>query len=159
MKLLFLGYTESGKSTVAQIAADILGTSAISISDMILQQYMEDYDAGSEAMQDKEVWRARLFQHGRKYQLEEPAYFVEKALSRGDVVAGVRNKDELEAARDMFDIIIWVDREVGRKDVGDVLDFSDADYVLDNNGTLEQSRQQLVDLIYGDKEIFGAFAQ
>jgi hypothetical protein len=63
-------------------------------------------------------------------------------LERGyDLYVGMRRYDELEASRDLFDYIIWVDRstflpqETGSMDI--TRENAEPDFTIDNNGTLE----------------------
>lgn len=72
--------------------------------------------------------------------------------SKYNIYCGIRNIEEFTALRDkrVFDYSIWVDRSdhlPPESETSMTVRMRDADYVLDNNGTLEQLEANLDDLI------------
>jgi len=144
-KVLVIGYSQGGKSTVAGIVADILNEKHISASTIIIGDYSERYGISIETIRaHKEQYRSSLFWYGRYQQEIDHAYPASKAIKCGyHVVDGVRNKDELAAVRELFDLVIWVDRPGYAGNATDNLEPDDADVIIVNDGSVDDLRSKV----------------
>ena len=150
MKVLVIsGKSRSGKTTVASLIADMLKTTATDISTILIDEYVSKNGLDlSEIKKNKGKYLNDLRKYGLSVQTKNPDYFVRKALERGDVVAGIRPRIELEASKDLFDIIIYV---IGRGEVESAdqeLKEEDAVYVIDNSGSIEDTKKQIVKIFH-----------
>ncbi len=145
MKVLVIGLTESGKTLVANEIARILKSDVTNISDILIEEYAARHPALSadHIRTHKLQYRSELWLLGREFQYKDPGYMARKAVGRSDIVTGVRDPKELESVRGLFDVIIWVDRAVAKRGVGDLLMAKDADVVIDNNGSIEDAYKQI----------------
>jgi len=152
-KVLVLGNSKSGKTTAAEMISKILGSPPPkNCSDFII----EDYAAGrvtipSKALElaksiakNKDPYRQDLFKFGLMRQKTDPAYPVSEAVKQTNVVTGVRTKENLDASRNLFDLVLWIDRDEAVANSTDQLGPSDADVVIDNNGTLGDLKVALI---------------
>jgi len=144
MKVMVIGPTGSGKTTVATEIAKRLDTVTTDISTMLIDGFCEDQGVDkAELLANKDAYRQALYEYGRDTQRNvDPAYFVKEALKKGDVVCGVRPRDEYEQSKHLFDIIVWV---AGRGEVKpqDDLSEKDATVVIDNSGDIEETKKQI----------------
>lgn len=144
MKIMVIGPTGSGKTTVATEIAERLGTKTTDISTMLIDGFCKDKGVNKEELlANKDEYRQALYEYGRDTQRAvDPAYFVKEALKKGDVVCGVRPRDEYEQSKHLFDGIVWV---AGRGEVKpqDDLSEEDATFVIDNSGSIEDTKKQI----------------
>ena len=148
MKILFVGRSECGKTLAGEYAATLLKTKCTNISDLLVAEFAEKMGVSPDViMKNKEEYRKPLWELGRSYQESSPASLALKALEAGDVVTGVRNKDEFEACRGLFDKVVWVSRFSAQAKIGDVLTPEDADVILDNNGSKNDLYMAVMDLM------------
>lgn len=147
-RLLILGYARHGKDSVAEMLHKKHGFRFISSSEfvgreIIWEQWGQFRYATFEAMfEDRVSWRELWMQMIAAYNSPQKDRTARTMLERGyDLYVGMRRMDELEASRDLFDHIIWVDRsqhlppETGSMDI--TRENAQPDFVIDNNGTLE----------------------
>jgi ABC-type glutathione transport system ATPase component len=151
MKILILGYSGSGKSTAAEILSEILDSNPPkNCSDYIIQDMCDHYGLDpNEVATNKSAYRTDLLNFGILQQLIDPAYPVTQAIKETDIITGVRTRDNYNACRRYFDLILWVDSPSATKNHTDFLDHSDADMTIPNNGTVEDLRYHLTSL-FGD---------
>lgn len=156
MNVLIIGYSKCGKSLAGDLIARWPGglvSISISTSDILFEQYASHANiSNAELRENKDKYRHQLWEFGRKLQADDPLCLVRQALAMafcGDdavnVVTGVRNRDEMVAIRaaKMFDLIIWINRNGCEPNSTDCLKPSDADIVIDNNGTIEELQRAL----------------
>lgn len=65
-----------------------------------------------EALKTRRTHRSIWYEVGRKLRDEQPGYLVERSLARGEIVAGLRDFEEVEyvCRHQKVDHILWVDR-------------------------------------------------
>jgi dephospho-CoA kinase len=152
MKICVLGYTESGKSTAAKLLADYLGTRYADSSDQLIEELANSLGiAPDHIRQNKASYREQLFTFGRARQKKDPLWPQSVQLRFADIITGLRNPNELEAARKhkLYDIIIWIGRPGVVAGPTDKLQPSDADVVINNDGTVDDLRIKLLGAICG----------
>jgi hypothetical protein len=74
------------------------------------------------------------------YNKNDRARLTKDILKGYDCYVGMRDLDEFEASKDLFDVIIWVDatKRLGSDENTNKISMSAADMVITNNGTFEE---------------------
>ena len=147
-RLLILGYARHGKDSVAEMLHRKHGFRFISSSEFVGREIIWEqwgqfrYPDFESMFEDRVSWRELWMQMISAYNTPDKTRTARTMLERGyDLYVGMRRMDELEASRDLFDHIIWVDRsqhlppETGSMDITERN--AQWDYKIDNNGTLE----------------------
>lgn len=150
LKLMILGYARHGKDTVAEILADSFGLTFISSSlfaaKKVMVPYFESigvhYPSFEACYEDRVNRRQEWYEQIKAYNIPDRARLPRELYAEADVYVGIRNAEELKAAQDehLFDYSIWVDRSrhvPPEFTTSNTIDKSMANYVIDNNGTLE----------------------
>lgn len=151
MKIVILGFKRSGKDTVCEMACDRYGLEFASTSAYVADKIMlpafaqtgKIYGTWSECFQDRVNHRKFWYDTITAYNTPDKARLAREILDKYDVYCGIRNKEEFYAAKEakLFDVAIWVDasQRVGEIESSESCTVSpeDADYIIDNNGSLE----------------------
>ncbi len=146
MKIIVIGYTGSGKTVVSNMIAEQMGGKSIACSDFIISDFARTSMINEAfVIKHKHAFRDQLFNFARDKQLKDPLVYIRQPLNEYDVLSGVRNKDELKAAKEagIVDLIVWVNRHGAHRNATDNLDVSDADIIIQNIGTLEELRSKI----------------
>lgn len=159
-KLLILGYARHGKDTVAEMLHKYHGFKFISSSEFVGREVIWEnwgrlrYPSFDAMFDDRVNWRKQWMSMISIYNTPDKTRTARTMLSRGyDMYVGMRKVDELEASRHLFDYVVWVDRskhlppETGSMDI--TSENACPDYVIDNNGTLEDLKLAVDRLIGG----------
>lgn len=109
------------------------------------------YMAGVLGLHPMEAWERRHEDRARwKKELDhlrtlDQTYLAKLAVASGDIVAGLRDKIELEACRKegIFDHIVWIERTGVPHDITVTYGPENCDDVILNNGTLEDYQNSL----------------
>ena len=157
-KLLILGYARHGKDTVAEMLHRKYGFRFMSSSEFVGREIIWEtwgktrYHSFEAMFADRVNWRKQWMEMISLYNTPDKAKTARTMLERGyDLYVGMRRLDELDAARDLFDYVIWVDRsehlppETGSMDI--TRDNARPDFVVDNNGTLEDLERSVEKLM------------
>lgn len=147
-RILFVGWGRAGKDTCAEFLGRMtnLGyggsTSWAGKEDVARVLGIHPQIAWETRHARREEWKAIL----DKLREGDQAILMARSLSTGGVIAGTRDKCELEAARarGLLDAIIWVHRDGVPRDPTVTFEESDCDAVLYNNGTLDQLYSELI---------------
>jgi hypothetical protein len=139
-RVLVLGYTQSGKTTVARMLCEEFGCEGpANVSDQ-MRLDCEDH-IGTKAS------REMLYHWGRAYEIAEPTYWVRRALVGSPIVTAHMPEDVLKACVEegLFDAYVWVSRDGAERCETDPLHYGEwalevpaSSYVIDNDGTLDQ---------------------
>lgn len=152
MNILILGHSKSGKTTAAKMIAKMLKSPPPrNCSDFIIEDFadekaktpMDKLNLVKQITSNKNQYRQDLFNYGLKRQAKDPAYPATEALRHTNVVTGIRTPQNLAAARDMFNLVLWVDRIAAKPGSTDKLGPKDADATIDNNGTFGELEDNL----------------
>jgi hypothetical protein len=111
-RVLVLGYTQSGKTTVGRMLCEEFGCEGPCNVGDVLTRLWED--RGGKANR-----RAALYHYGRAIELDDPTRLIRIARERSPIVTAHMPEDVLQAcvAEDLFDAYVWVDRgEQGETD-------------------------------------------
>jgi hypothetical protein len=151
-KLLVIGHARHGKDTVCELLRDYYGYSFVSSSEFVGRECIWDlmkpfYSSFEEMYEDRsnhrELW-ANLISY---YNMNDKSRTASGMLAQGkDIYCGMRRRDEYEAAAQLFDHVIWVDRSdylPPEPKSSMELDELDANITIDNNGSLQDLAVQV----------------
>jgi hypothetical protein len=161
-KLLIIGHGRHGKDTVCEILRDNYGFSFENSSRFCSRLFIYDrlkdlynYSNEDECHDDRHNHRADWYDAICAYNGIDLARLGREIFAQHDIYCGLRNKREFHAMRNtgVFEYAIWVDRSdyLPSEDSSSMtLEPWMADFVIDNNGTIEQLKfntHQLIDHI------------
>jgi hypothetical protein len=160
LKLLVIGHGRHGKDTVCEILRDKYEYSFESSSQFCNRLFVYDmlkdkygYADEQECYNDRHNHRAEWYDAICAYNVPDAATLGREIFAEHDIYCGLRNKKEFHAMKNsgVFDYAIWVDRSdylpLEEKDSMSLEPWM-ADYVIDNNGTIEDlihNTSQLMD--------------
>ena len=159
MKLMVMGYGRHGKDTVCEMLGQVFGMTYESSSRAAAEIFLFDslapvlgYKTVDECFDDRHNYRALWHELIKAYNAADKARLARGIFSRADIYAGIRAKDELEAARaeGLFDYAVWVDasdRHPPEDASSCAVHATDTDYILYNNGTLCELRSAVIDMV------------
>jgi dephospho-CoA kinase len=151
-KLLVIGHGRHGKDTVCEILRDKYGYSFESSSQFCSKLFIYDqlkdkygYDNEEQCYADRHNHRAEWYDSICNYNVPDAARLGREIFKAHDIYCGLRNKREYFAMKNtgVFDYAIWVDRSdhLPKEDSSSMsLQHWMADYTIDNNGSLDELR-------------------
>jgi len=155
MKLMVMGHGRHGKDTVCEILRDNYGFTFQSSSFAVAQyaiypilKQLIGYDTLEECYNDRHNHRSLWFELIKAFNHRDKSLLSRLIFQDCDIYCGIRNVEELNAARkaNLFDYAIWVTRsQVTPEETTNscTVTIRDADYVLDNNGTVEELQVEI----------------
>lgn len=160
--ILVLGHGGHGKGEVCRLLTEIYGAVCPSSSEVAAEiilpalnavcayagevLYASAAEAYAERRNCRDLW-AKLIS---LYNAGDKSRLARDVLARGDVYDGMRCREEFEAAKHLFDHVIWVDasrRLGGAVDPTMAIPQAVAHFTVDNNGTLDDLRRHVDGLI------------
>ena len=158
MKLLIIGHGRHGKDTVAEYLNVMFGmafkSSSVHCAENVVYPALKDqygYASVHDCFADRHNHRAEWFNLISDYCKDDLARIGREIFEVSDIYCGLRNKREFHAIKNngLVDYTIWVDRsdwlETEPKSSMSLEPWM-ADYIIDNNGTLEQLYRNIYDL-------------
>lgn len=149
-RILVIGHGRHGKDTVAamlHLKYNMRFTSSSRFcAERVMMPYFEQSDTvymtADECFHDRHNHRASWYHAIREFNRPDATTLARAILENNDVYCGMRSKAELFACRNagIFDHVIWVDRSEHVPAEGALSCSVEpwmADYIIDNNGTLE----------------------
>ncbi len=158
-KLLVIGHGRHGKDTVCEILRDEYGFNFLSSSEFCSRKFIFNelkdkygYQNEQECFLDRSNHRTEWFEMIRDYCLADPSRLGKEIFEEYDIYCGLRNNREFHSIRNqrVFDHAIWVDRSehLPLEDPSSMnLEMWMADYVIDNNGTLDDLTNRIHELM------------
>jgi hypothetical protein len=149
-KLLVIGHGRHGKDTVCDILKQSYGFSFENSSRFCSKAFVFDqlktqygYKTEEQCFADRHNHRAEWYDAICAYNVPDAARLGREIFKSHDIYCGLRNKKEYHAMRNtgVFDYAIWVDRSdhLPAESCNSMsLEIWMADYVIDNNGTLQE---------------------
>lgn len=162
LKLMILGYARHGKDTAAEILRDTLKLSFISSSfaaaEVVMVPFLRDvrgitYPDLATCYADRVNHRQDWYEQIRAYNTPDGAKLAREIYRTSDIYVGMRNHEELAAVKKerLYNYSIWVDRSnhvPPEAATSCSVTPAMADYILDNNGTLEQLKTRTLSLYW-----------
>lgn len=161
MKLLVLGHMRHGKDTTCELLKKLYGLTFVSssyfVGEKAVRPYLEKlgikYDTMDACYFDRVNHRAAWFDAIAAYNEPDPSRLGRELFAQYDIYCGLRNIREFVAlkAAKAFDVCLWVDRS--RRCPGELttsfnIGLSAADYIIDNNGDLEELEINIIETMY-----------
>lgn len=158
-KLLVIGHGRHGKDTVCDILKENYGFKFQSSSEFCAKKFIYNalkskygYKNYDECFVDRHNRRVEWFDLIHEYCRGDYARLGRDIFAENDIYCGLRNKAEFHAMRNtgVFDYCIWVDRSdhLPPEDLKSMnLEIWMADFVIDNNGTLEDLKRNTCELV------------
>lgn len=111
-----------GRSTSQVIAPYVAERLGVSVPEAFARRH-----------EDRELW----FSVGNELRLHDPTFLVRECLRDGEIVVGLRNRDEMIAARSqrLIDLFVWISRDVPH-DQTQTYGPELCDIEIENRGTL-----------------------
>lgn len=158
MKILVIGHARHGKDTVCEMLRDTYGysfkSSSLFCAETIVMPWFAAKGAPYETVEacyaDRANWRSEWYDAIAAY--NTPKGRLGRAIfAQYDIYCGLRCNREWAALKNerLYDVAIWVDRgHVRSLEPWSSMKLEPwmADFVVDNNGTLEELRQNLANL-------------
>lgn len=150
MKLLILGNARHGKDTLAELFQEHFGLTFMSSSQASADFFLYDllknkygYKTPEECFEDRVNHRDEWYLAICDYNKDNRARLASEILKKADCYVGMRDKAEFDECvkQNLFDLIIWVDaskRLPLEPGTSFNINMSDADIVIENNGTYEE---------------------
>lgn len=171
-KVLILGHARHGKDTACEFLRDHYGLKFTSSSQfcadrVVYPQLKERYASPEECFADRHNNRALWFDLITAYNTPDKARLGREIFAEFDIYCGLRNIDEFAALKleGIVDAVVWVDASGRLPPEGAdscTVQKELADYVVSNNGTLEEFKTNMTALmnhILIEKTIKKAFAR
>jgi hypothetical protein len=159
MKLLIIGHGRHGKDTVSEYLQNNYGmqfkSSSMHCAENAVYPILKDlydYSSVEECYADRHQHRSEWYKLISDYCKNDLARIGREIFGISDIYCGLRNIREFHSIKNngLFDYCIWVDRsdylETEPKSSMSLEPWM-ADYVIDNNGTLEQLYRNIDDLM------------
>jgi hypothetical protein len=166
MKILILGNARHGKDSLAELFQEHFGLTFMSSSqasaDFFLYNQLKNkygYTTSEECFEDRVNHRDEWYQAICDYNKNNRARLAQDILKQTDCYVGMRDKEEFNECvkQNLFDIIIWVDaskRLPLEPGTSFNIDMSDADIIVENNGTFEEfveKSKRIGRILFGSK--------
>lgn len=149
-KLLIVGHMRHGKDSMAELLEEHFGLTFMSSSqaaaDIFIYDALKDkygYQTPEECFIDRMNHRAEWYNMICDYNKDDKAALAKEILKRTDCYVGMRDSAEIKECikQGLFDLVIWVDASkrlpLEPKDSFNI-EKSDADIIIENNGTYEE---------------------
>jgi dephospho-CoA kinase len=158
-KLVVTGYARHGKDTVCQLlkeehgftfesSSQAAGFKAVYPTLRLKYKYKTFEDCYNDRVNHRQEW----FELIKAYNTPDLAKLGREILHSYDIYCGLRNMAELETmiVEGLVDCIVWVDAGLRKKpepSTSITITRNDCDFVVDNNGTLDDLRVEVQRLV------------
>lgn len=178
-RLLIVGHGRAGKDTALDYLAKITtlrngGTTSLYLCEYVAKKLGLPTDVAYQRRHESDEMRTFWYNAGNELRQNGPTTLIRMALEHGEMTGGVRDYEEIFAAKreGIVDLIIWIDNN--RVKVDPTVKFSEreADIIIPNHWSLEEFHERLArfarcaqlpmrDLIWteGDHLTWGEFKQ
>lgn len=140
-----VGHGRSGKDESLSILSSITGLRNAGTTSLYLTKYVAailgvtEEDAYRDRHSNRELW----FKIGNEIREGDPGKLLRESLAVGPLTGGIRDYAEVVAAKDIVDLIVWIQND--RVPVDPTVKFGPemADIIIYNNGTVPELRERL----------------
>lgn len=154
MKFMIVGHGRHGKDTVAEMISERLKlpftSSSLKCAALLFPELSKKYayDSVQTCFDDRHNHRAEWFDLICKINSPDKSSLGRLVYQTSDIYVGIRDWRELQACKNanLYDVCVWVDRSLKTKleaKSSMTVEAWMADYMLDNNGTLEDLDRNL----------------
>ena len=148
MKLLICGHGRHGKDSVADLLCDFNNYKASS-SSVYAMKVLEDvimahtgYSSFAECYEKRSLHRPYLYELIRNYNTPDKARLSREILQEHQIYVGMRDLEEFNASKHLYDLKIWVDASGRGVPLEPITSFNipkdEFDVIIENNGTYDQ---------------------
>jgi dephospho-CoA kinase len=158
VKLLIIGHARHGKDSLAEILNEHFGLKFISSSQACADIFIYDtlkekygYKTPEECYEDRMNRRQEWYEMICEYNKDDKARLAKEILKYNNTYVGMRDSSEIKEClkQGLFDLVIWVEASK-RLPMESSNSFnitpSDADIIVDNNGTYEEFKEKTLRL-------------
>jgi dephospho-CoA kinase len=158
IRLLLIGAARWGKDTLAEILHEHYGLKFISSSQACADIFIYDelkgkygYETPEECFNDRVNHRQEWYEMICEYNKDDKARLAKEILKYNNTYVGMRDSSEIKEClnQGLFDLVIWVDASK-RLPMESSNSFnitpSDADIIVDNNGTYDEFKEKALRL-------------
>jgi hypothetical protein len=164
-RLMVIGHARHGKDTACEILHTTFGftfaNSSLFVAERAVMPYMASvrgirYASPEKCYADRHAYRADWFNAISRFNIPDRARLSREIFAQHDIYCGIRNDRELMAARNagLFQAAIWIDRsDHVPPEPGESMRIERwmADFVVDNNGAIDDLRYNLCQLVKGQR--------
>lgn len=151
-RIILLGYGRHGKDTVAEMLRDKYGyrfqASSVFLAERVMMPYFNSlqshigYASVEECFEDRHNHRATWFEQIELFNYPDRTRLATELFKQNDVYVGMRSAKELQACKvaGTANLVLWVDasdRMPPEDKSSCTVEPWMADFIIDNNGTLE----------------------
>lgn len=157
MKILILGSARHGKDTLAELLNQFYGMSFKSSSEMANELFIYDklkdkfgYSSPEECFLDRINHRQEWYLLICEYNKNDRSRLTKDIIKDYDCYVGMRDLDEFQASKDLFDLIVWVDasQRIPTNEHTNKIPKSKADIIITNNENFESFKNKVI--IFGE---------
>jgi hypothetical protein len=150
--ILILGSARHGKDTLAELLNQCYDLSFISSSQMANSLFIYDhlkrkynYNSSEECFKDRVNHREEWYKLICDYNQSDKSRLAKDIIFNYDCYVGMRDLEEFNASKDLFNLIIWVDasNRVNTHDPTLYIGKNQADMIIENNDTLEDFKRKV----------------
>jgi hypothetical protein len=158
VSICIIGHCRHGKDSMAEILQEHFGlkfkSSSEAASEIFIYDELKDkygYKTPFECFEDRVNHRSEWYDLICDYNSVDKARLAKGILEHANAYVGMRNSSEIKECikQNLFDLIIWVDAS-DRLPLEDVSSFnitkSDADIIIENNGSFEEFKERVIRL-------------
>ena len=148
MKLLICGHGRHGKDSVADLLCDFNAYTASSSSFFVIkkleQKMCKDLGLASaaEVYERRSLHRQYLYETIRDYNSPDKARLSKEILNEHQIYVGMRDLEEFNASKHLYDLKIWVDASGRGVPLEPITSFNipkdEFDVIIENNSTYDQ---------------------
>lgn len=149
-KVLFCGHGRAGKDTACEFLSQCTSLRNAGTTSKYLAEYVaaklglpveEAYARRHESDEMRTFW----YHAGNELRTQGPTTLIRRALEHGDITGGVRDYEEIVAARTegLVDIIVWIDNNRVKKDPTVMFTERECDLVIPNHWSLEEFYERI----------------
>ena len=155
IRLCIVGSARHGKDSLAEILYEHFDVNFISSSqacaDIFIYDALKDkygYSTPVECFEDRVNHRTEWYQMICEYNKDDKARLAKEILKYNNAYVGMRDSGEIKEClkQGLFDLVIWVDASerlpIESSDSFNISK-SDADIIIDNNGTFEEFKERV----------------
>ena len=158
IRLLIIGPARHGKDSLAEILNHNYGLKFISSSQACADIFIYDelkqkygYKTPEECFEDRMNRRQEWYELICGYNKDDKAKLAKEILKYNNTYVGMRDSAEIKEClkQGLFDLVIWVDaskRLPMESSNSFNINLSDADVIIDNNGTYEEFKEKALRL-------------